>query len=93
MTRTSLKICKFRFTSKCQKKLVPGLIAAENGLTATELKYAELFLCRQAQYENLNAEMKIHYYKYIAVWMQLAGYRWTISSYYPVVCGSCTRKK
>ncbi|XP_046803770.1 uncharacterized protein LOC124419201 [Lucilia cuprina] len=45
-----------RFINRCRKEIGPG---EENGLTADELKNAEILLCRQAQQENFCHEIEI----------------------------------
>ncbi|XP_037820369.1 uncharacterized protein LOC119609595 [Lucilia sericata] len=45
-----------RFINRCRKEIGPG---EENGLTADELKNAEILLCRQAQREHFCQEIEI----------------------------------
>ncbi|XP_037823809.1 uncharacterized protein LOC119612137, partial [Lucilia sericata] len=45
-----------RFINRCRKEIGPG---EENGLTADELKNAEILLCRQAQREHFFQEIEI----------------------------------
>ena len=45
-----------RFINRCQRKFSPE---ERNGLTAADLKTAEIFLCRQIQKERFNAEIEI----------------------------------
>ena len=45
-----------RFVKRCQKKFNAE---EDNGLTAAELKTAELLLCRQAQQDNFGSEIEI----------------------------------
>ena len=45
-----------RFINRCRKKFSPE---ERNGLTAADLKTAEIYLCRQIREEKFNAEIKI----------------------------------